>query len=69
MALLTRQTLPLGDKPGDLMAMIGTPGRGPGSFASLAIDGLIAQEVHPVAELEFPGKTPMKMRVVLKHRC
>jgi hypothetical protein len=73
MALLARQALPCGDKPGDLATMIGTRGCGPGSFASLAYSGVISEEVHPVADIQFPnkvpGKGPVKDRVVLKHRC
>ena len=73
MALLVRQTLPCGGEPGDLQTMVGTRGRGPGSFASVSYLGLISDEAHPVAEVQFPnreaGKEPVKTRVVLKHRC
>jgi hypothetical protein len=73
MGLLCKQVLPRGDKPGDLMTMIGTPGMGNGTFTSIAYGGLIADDVHPVAELEFAPKTsnqePIRARVVLKHRC
>lgn len=69
MALLVQHSLPSGDKPGDLMTMIGTRGRGAGSFASIFYGGLIGEEVHPVAELRFPGKESIQSRVVLTHRC
>jgi hypothetical protein len=73
MALLTAQTLTAGDKPSELQTMIGTPGRGPGTFASVGFGGVFSDEVHPVAEIEFPAKSsgaePLRGRFVLKHRC
>jgi len=82
-ALLSKHTLPTGEKPGDLMTMIGTPGRGPGTFASLSYSGLIAEGVHPTAVVEFPTpssppsqggdkgevKGTIKETFALKHRC
>jgi hypothetical protein len=73
LALLCRQTLPLGESPGDLNAMLGTPGRGPGTFASIAYAGVIGTDTHPVAVVAFPhreaGKGPVTVRAVLRHRC
>jgi hypothetical protein len=72
MALLARQTLPVGEPPGDLRAMVGTRGRGPGSFASASYDGLISEEAQPVADVEFPagaGGKRLRARVTLPHRC
>jgi hypothetical protein len=67
MSLQVKQSLAAGDKADDLMTMVGTPGRGPGSFASVGFSGLIGDEVYPVAHLELPGG--IKLREVLKHRC
>lgn len=73
MALLNQHTLTAGEKPSDLMTMIGTRGRGPGTFASVGFGGVFSDETHPVAEIEFPpktpGATPPRERFVLKHRC
>jgi hypothetical protein len=67
MGLLTRQTLPAGGRPGDLIAVVGTPGLGPGTFASVAREGLLSDHVHPVAEIEPPGKE--RAKVALTRRC
>jgi hypothetical protein len=73
MALYIRQTLPRGDKPGDLMAMIGTPGRGPGTFASVSYAGLFSEDAQPVADITFParapGRPPVTAQVRLPYRC
>ena len=60
MALLVRHTLPCGAKPGDLMTMVGTPGRGPGSFACYHYFGLFSEDAYPVAEVTFllPNSMP-----------
>jgi hypothetical protein len=73
MALLWRQVLPRGDKPGDLTTCVGSAGLGRGTFASVPYGGLIADDVHPVAEIAFParekGGPPLRQKVVLTHRC
>jgi hypothetical protein len=54
-----------------LYAMVGTPGIGTGTFASIQ-HLRIAPELHPVAEVQIagPGKAPpVTQRVVLSHRC
>jgi hypothetical protein len=71
-APLCRHSLKSGEKPGDLMAMVGTPGHGPGTFASLSYSGLIDEGPSPTATIEFPlasGKGTLKEAFVLKHRC
>jgi hypothetical protein len=55
-----------------LYAMVGTPGVGRGTFASIQHDLCIPPELHPVAEVVItePGKAlPATQRVVLGHRC
>jgi hypothetical protein len=57
----------------DLMLSVGTPGHGPGTFASVGYDKLIPPEAFIVVEAEFPPGTPggpvVKQRFELKHRC
>ncbi|HVK17892.1 MAG TPA: hypothetical protein VM533_13165 [Fimbriiglobus sp.] len=57
----------------DLMLAVGTPGVGPGSFASVGYDDLIPKDAHPVAEFAFsgakPGDPPVRERYELKQRC
>jgi hypothetical protein len=73
MALLCRQVLTRGEKPAELMTMIGTPGVGKGTFASVDYAGLFSDDVHPVAVVEFParrkGGPPPMSKVILDHRC
>lgn len=55
-----------------LYAMIGTPGIGRGTFASIQHALCIPPELNPVAEVVItePGKAlPLTQRVVLSHRC
>ena len=55
----------------ELFAMIGTPGLGPGTFASLDYQ-CVPATVEPLAEVEIPSRgkgESIKQRVVLEHRC
>ena len=67
------QTLPLGPEPGEFRALVGTPGLGKGTFASVGFYGLIAEEAKPVADIEFPsavpGGPPLRARYTLPYRC
>jgi hypothetical protein len=61
-----------GADPQELMVCLETPGLG--RDAMVTTDYRFAPaDVHPVADIEFPGKqpggTPIKTRVVLKDRC
>src|ERR1019366_5677353 len=55
-----------------LYAQLGTQGLGRGTFVALSA-GAVPENVHLVAEIEFPTKDPKKppliSRVVLKQRC
>lgn len=55
-----------------LYAQLGTQGLGRGTFVALSA-GAVPEDVHPVAEIEFPTKDskkpPIISRVVLKQRC
>jgi hypothetical protein len=70
---IPKQVLRRGDKPSDLTAVIGTPGRGKGTLAMLLYGGCVPDENHPVAEIEFPTedrrKEPATVRVFLTSRC
>jgi hypothetical protein len=72
MGLLCDQALKRGEKPGDLFASVGTPGVGRGTFAHVELTGLILEDEHPVAEIEFPpaasGKEGMRRKVTLPYR-
>lgn len=54
-------------KETELYVYLGTPGLGEKTFATLSI-GDVPKDAHPVAEIEFPGKTA-PMKVVLNQRC
>jgi hypothetical protein len=74
MGLYEPQCLILGTKPCDLKALVGTPGVGKGTFASIGFDGLIDPESKPAADIEFPaasrsGGTAVTARYTLPHRC
>ena len=53
-------------------ATVGTPGRGPGTFASVQLTG-IPEGIWPVAEIEFPRRpgepAPQRQHVDLLTRC
>jgi hypothetical protein len=57
----------------DVVLMIGTPGRGPGTFATLAYEETVPKEAHPQIEVAWPaGKpdnSPVRERYELKERC
>lgn len=67
--LVPGQELVHNGKPTSLYCRLGTPGSGAGTFAAVTEPGLVPAEVHPVAELEFPGDRPVRARVALKLRC
>jgi len=74
--LTLRLTRPLAlsgkDRAGEVRAELGTRGLGKGTFMTLPHFGVPAG-AHPVADLEFPhkkvGEPPLKVRVVMNHRC
>jgi hypothetical protein len=72
MLKLATQTLQLGKEPGKLSFVIGTPGLGQGTFASLSIQ-CPPKDLHPVAEIEFPpaqpGGKPVVGKFELDQRC
>jgi hypothetical protein len=53
-----------------LTVWIGTPGGDQDTFAPIACN-VVPADVHPIAEIEFPGKggKPIKAKVPLDHRC
>lgn len=57
----------------DLMLVVGTPGVGPGTFASVAYEDLIPSESYAVVEAEWPAakpaEPPVRARYELKERC
>ena len=71
MALQARQMLAQGPELANLYTVIGTPGRGSGTFAAYVYDGLFGEDTHPVADIEFPtaGKDQLRARVPLRSRC
>jgi len=64
--------LSLGDKPGELQALVGTIDDANGCWVVLENRDFRA-DVHPVVEVEFPAKQPggkrVAQRYVLKERC
>jgi hypothetical protein len=67
-----KPTLARGDKPTELMTVIGTPGLGKGTFASISYQN-VPMTVHPTVRIEFPCKelkgSPIEATVSLTHRC
>lgn len=61
-----------GEHPDQTTLCLGTPGFGPGSFATMSYD-LVPKDVCPVVEVEFPAEQPGQKAVtrkyVLKERC
>jgi hypothetical protein len=57
----------------DLMLEIGTPGIGPGTFATVGYEKLVPAKAFVRVEAEFPaakpGDKPVKQSFDLKHRC
>ena len=67
-----RPTLRL-ERENDLVLMVGTPGRGPGTFAMLAYEDTVPQKVYPQVDITFPGsrkeEPPVQEHYELKQRC
>lgn len=57
----------------DLVLIVGTPGIGPGTFASIGYEGTVPENAKPVAEVTFPaaraGDPPIRARFEIKDRC
>lgn len=57
----------------ELYLVLGTPGRGQGTFVSTAYEGVIPPHAHAKAEIAFPasnpGDPPVKVVYPLKGRC
>ena len=72
MGLWGPQRLTLGAEPSELRTVVGTPGVGRGTFASLSYTGLIVDDAKPAVEIEFPSLTPgslLKVQCPLPYRC
>lgn len=56
-----------------LYLVVGTPGRGNGTFVSTAYEGVVPPNVYPKAEITFPaqkpGEPPVKLLFEIKGRC
>ena len=67
-----RPTLRLG-RDNDLVLVVGTPGRGPGTFAMLQYDRTVPEKVNPQIDITFPAAQkdgqPIKELYELKLRC
>jgi hypothetical protein len=67
-----KPTLTLG-RSNDLFLAVGTPGQGPGSFASLGYEDTIPSRAIPKVEIMFPprqkGDPPLRETYELKERC
>jgi hypothetical protein len=60
------------EKPTELHCWVGTQGIGAGTFAVLEYvskPGFLPNDCHPLAEIEFAGRNPERVKVVLKDRC
>jgi hypothetical protein len=68
----TMRSTPDANAPTEFRVQVGTPGVGPGSFASFGNDGL-ADGLGPLAEFEFtpeaPGGAPKRVILPLTERC
>jgi hypothetical protein len=73
MGLYAPQRLAVGGDASELQTVVGTPGLGKGTFASVEYGGLIADEAKPVADVTFPpaapGSPPPPAEFTLPHRC
>jgi hypothetical protein len=69
---LRTKELTRGAKAAQLEAAVGTP-QPDGSWVFVSHEEGVPDKVHPLAEVEFPGKRlgdpPVKVRVPLTHRC
>jgi hypothetical protein len=70
--LIEGQSFKRGENASDLRVVVGTSGLGRGTFAALG-NQEIPVEFNPIAEVEFPGKTPgaqpVRARYTLTKRC
>jgi hypothetical protein len=56
----------------DLALKLGTPGRGPGTFACICYDNLIPNSAKPKLRVEYPldsGDKPLVQSYILEDRC
>jgi hypothetical protein len=56
----------------DLALRLGTPGRGPGTFAFICYDHLIPDAAKPRVQIEYPaqpGEKPVAQSYLLEDRC
>ena len=57
----------------ELPLVVGSAGAGPGTLATLAYEGVIPDDAHPVAEITFraarAGQPPVKRHFELRQRC
>jgi len=69
---VSEKKLPRGENPGQTTLCLGTPGVGPGAFATSCYD-IVPEDIHPVVEVRFPAKEPdsqpVTRKYVLKQRC
>ena len=70
------QVLVRGARSATLHGVLGTPGLGKGTFATLVYatqPGLVPETNHPLAEITFaattPGRPPVRVKTVLDGRC
>lgn len=68
----TRPTIRRG-RSTEFMLVVGSPGKGPGTYSAVAYQDVLPEEVRPVAEITFaPGRAggePVKKRFEFKDRC
>ncbi|MBX7104964.1 MAG: hypothetical protein K1X57_12835 [Gemmataceae bacterium] len=61
------------ERNNDIITVVGTPGIGPGTFASIAYAGTIPESARPTCEIEVsavkPGEPPTKLLYMLPDRC
>jgi hypothetical protein len=67
-----RPTFRLG-RTEEVFLVVGTPGRGPGSFAELSYEGTVPEKLCPHLDITFPaaqpGAPPVREHYELKERC
>lgn len=61
------------ERTGEIVLVVGTPGVGPGTFASLAYEKTIPGTAHPKLEVQFPSGVadgpPVRASFELRSRC
>lgn len=71
-ALYSRPTFRV-NREMEMYLVLGTPGRGSGTFVASAYEGVIPPDVYPKAEIalpaQTPGEPPVKMNYEIKGRC